>query len=117
MSSIIEGTVNEKTETVTSNNGGNDTSVPSPVFKIFVGGIDPGVTASMMSQHFSSFGTVLDATIMMDRITGRARGFGFVAMADQESYDAVLEYSNHMFNMKKVDVKPSFENSPPTAGN
>jgi RNA recognition motif-containing protein len=107
--------------TARSDSDNHETKSPSggdntPVFKIFVGGIDPTVTAPMMIQQFSSFGRVTDATIMMDRITGRARGFGFVQMGDQEGYDAVLGFSNHMFNGKKVDVKPSFENSPPTAG-
>ncbi|KAK1020049.1 hypothetical protein LTR33_019263, partial [Friedmanniomyces endolithicus] len=46
--------------------------------KIFVGGVSQDASQDDFANFFRNFGNVLDATLMMDKETGRPRGFGFV---------------------------------------
>ncbi|CAL1701881.1 unnamed protein product [Somion occarium] len=47
--------------------------------KLFIGGLAGSVTSESMREFFSQFGKVVDATVMLDRETGRSKGFGFVS--------------------------------------
>jgi RNA recognition motif-containing protein len=49
---------------------------------LYVGNLPFGTTDDDLKQAFSAFGTVIKAQVIMDRETGRSRGFGFVEMAD-----------------------------------
>jgi RNA recognition motif-containing protein len=49
--------------------------------KLFVGNLPFSITEDDLYATFSVHGTVLEATIMVDRGTGRSRGFGFVTMS------------------------------------
>lgn len=49
---------------------------------IYVGNLSYGVTDEELRQMFSEFGEVSSANVVMDRETGRSRGFGFVEMPD-----------------------------------
>jgi cold-inducible RNA-binding protein len=49
--------------------------------RLFVGGLDSNTTAQTLRVAFGQFGTVEDAAVIMDRGTGRSRGFGFVTFA------------------------------------
>jgi RNA recognition motif-containing protein len=46
--------------------------------KLFVGGLSWDTTTEDLTNAFAKFGTVIDATVILDRTTGRSRGFGFV---------------------------------------
>ena len=46
--------------------------------KLFVGGLSWNTTSDELRAAFARFGSVQDATVIMDRTTGRSRGFGFV---------------------------------------
>ena len=46
--------------------------------KMFVGGLTPNTNEEALVNHFSMFGPVLEATIMLDKQTQQPRGFGFV---------------------------------------
>lgn len=50
--------------------------------RYFVGGLAPTTTAESMRDFFSAFGKVVDATVMVDRESGRSKGFGFVTFED-----------------------------------
>lgn len=50
--------------------------------KLYVGNLSFGATNESLQEAFSQFGTVTSAQIVMDRETGRSRGFAFVEMAD-----------------------------------
>jgi RNA recognition motif-containing protein len=52
--------------------------------KIYVGNLPYSVTDSILESNFSEFGGVSSAKVMMDRETGRSKGFGFVEMANAE---------------------------------
>src|SRR6266481_598631 len=58
--------------------------------KLYVGNLTYGVTDSTLEQMFAAHGTVESAQVIMDRDTGRSKGFGFVEMkTDQEAQAAV----------------------------
>jgi RNA recognition motif-containing protein len=59
---------------------------------LYVGNLPFGTTDDDLKQAFGEFGTVIKAQIIMDRETGRSRGFGFVEMAD--GADAAIEGMN-----------------------
>ena len=58
--------------------------------KLYVGNLTYGVTDSTLEQMFAPYGTVESAQVIMDRDTGRSKGFGFVEMkTDQEAQAAI----------------------------
>jgi RNA recognition motif-containing protein len=58
--------------------------------KLYVGNLGYDVTVGALEQMFAGHGTVQSAQVIMDRDTGRSKGFGFVEMSsDQEARDAI----------------------------
>jgi RNA recognition motif-containing protein len=58
--------------------------------KLYVGNLGYGITDSDLLKMFEAYGTVESAQIIMDRDTGRSKGFGFVEMkTDQEAQAAI----------------------------
>lgn len=51
--------------------------------KIFVGGLSSNVTEDHFRDYFQKFGPVEDAIVMIDRMTNRSRGFGFITFANE----------------------------------
>ena len=67
--------------------------------KLYVGNLTYGVTDSALQQMFEAHGSVQSAQVIMDRDTGRSKGFGFVEMGtDQEAQAAIAA-----LNGKEVD--------------
>ena len=59
--------------------------------KLFVGNLSFKTTENELQDAFAAHGTVLEANLMMDRATGRPRGFGFVTMGSQEEAEKAIE--------------------------
>lgn len=58
--------------------------------KLFVGGLSWDTTNQSLSDFFSQAGSVVSATVITDKFTGKSRGFGFVEMStDQEAEEAI----------------------------
>ncbi|XP_022885117.1 heterogeneous nuclear ribonucleoprotein 1-like [Olea europaea var. sylvestris] len=72
--------------------------------KLFVGGIAWETSEESFSSYFSKYGEITDSVIMMDRISGRPRGFGFITFADHEVADRVLQ-EEHVIDGRAVEVK------------
>ena len=62
--------------------------------KLFVGNLAFTITENELQDTFAAHGTVIEANLMMDRATGRPRGFGFVTMATDEEAQAALTALN-----------------------
>ena len=62
--------------------------------KLFVGNIAFATTQNTLEDAFAQFGAVIDTHLMMDRETGRPRGFGFVTMETAEQAQAAIEGMN-----------------------
>lgn len=58
--------------------------------KLYVGGLAYASTEDTMRQFFAQAGTVTSASIVMDRETGRSKGFGFVEMSTDEEAAAAI---------------------------
>ncbi len=67
--------------------------------KIYVGNLSYGTGDAELEALFSEFGEVTSAQAVVDRDTGRSRGFGFVEMPDQTEAKAAMEALNN----KEVD--------------
>ncbi|KAK5019621.1 hypothetical protein LTR60_001063, partial [Cryomyces antarcticus] len=72
--------------------------------KIFVGGVSQEATEQDFKSFFMNFGRVLDATLMMDKDTGRPRGFGFVTFDSEAAVDRTLEGPLQILG-KQIEVK------------
>ncbi|KAK4191433.1 hypothetical protein QBC35DRAFT_13049 [Podospora australis] len=72
--------------------------------KIFVGGVSQETTDHEFREYFAQFGRVVDATLMMDKDTGRPRGFGFVTFESEAGVDACLA-ANLEIHGKPIEVK------------
>ena len=59
--------------------------------KLFVGNLSFNTTENDLQDAFAAHGTVLEANLMMDRATGRPRGFGFVTMSTAEEAEKAIE--------------------------
>src|SRR5689334_6296571 len=62
--------------------------------KLYVGNLTYGVTDSTLSQLFEAHGSVQSAQVIMDRDTGRSKGFGFVEMSSDAEAQAAIQALN-----------------------
>ncbi|KAJ0963551.1 hypothetical protein J5N97_028673 [Dioscorea zingiberensis] len=76
----------------------------SDLGKLFIGGISWDTDEVRLRDYFSHFGVVLEAVIMKDRATGRARGFGFVVFSDPAVAERVV-MDKHMIDGRMVEAK------------
>ncbi len=59
--------------------------------KLFVGNLSFNTTENELHDAFAAHGTVVEANLMLDRVTGRPRGFGFVTMSTPEEAQKAIE--------------------------
>jgi cold-inducible RNA-binding protein len=62
--------------------------------KLFVGNLSFNITENDLQDAFAAHGTVTEANLMMDRTTGRPRGFGFVTMSSPEEAQKAIDALN-----------------------
>jgi len=62
--------------------------------KLYVGNLDFKVTENDLHDAFAACGTVVEANLVMDRATGRPRGFGFVTMSSPEEAQKAIDALN-----------------------
>lgn len=74
--------------------------------KLFIGGLAGSVTSESMREFFSQFGKVIDSTVMLDRETGRSKGFGFVSFEDT-NVQPFLGFGNLQIDGKLVNLVQS----------
>ncbi len=67
--------------------------------KLYVGGISYSTSEDALKSHFAQAGAVESASIIMDKMTGRSKGFGFVQMSSDADADKAIE----MFNGKELE--------------
>ena len=69
--------------------------------KLFVGNLSYKTTDDTLKSAFEQAGAVISANVIMDKMTGKSRGFGFVEMEDADADAAV-----NILNGKEVDGRP-----------
>ena len=62
--------------------------------KLFVGNLSFNTTENDLQDAFAAHGTVVEANLMMDRMTGRPRGFGFITMGSPEEAQKAIQAMN-----------------------
>jgi len=62
--------------------------------KLYVGGLSYDTTEATLKDTFASAGTVESATIIIDKMTNRSKGFGFVEMSSEEEAKKAIETLN-----------------------
>ena len=67
--------------------------------RLYVGGLSYNTNEEGLKESFSQAGTVESASIVIDKLSGRSRGFGFVEMGTEEEAQKAIE----MFNGKELD--------------
>jgi RNA recognition motif-containing protein len=73
--------------------------------KIFVGNLPFSVDNARLEQEFSKFGSVESAKIIMDRNSGRSRGYGFVEFSEESSAsEAVAKMNEQEMDGRKLTV-------------
>jgi len=62
--------------------------------KLFVGNLSFNTTENDLQDAFAAHGTVVEASLMQDRMSGRSRGFGFVTMSSPDEAQKAIEGLN-----------------------
>jgi len=58
--------------------------------KLYVGNLSYDIDNERLSSMFSEYGEIKEATVIMDRLTNKSKGFGFVTFANDEDADKAL---------------------------
>ena len=73
--------------------------------KLYVGGLPYSSTEDGLRSHFAQAGNVVSAAIIMDKMTGRSKGFGFVTCGSQELATEATQASIELKGrMLKIDM-------------
>ncbi len=73
--------------------------------KLYVGGIPYSTTENDLRDAFAQAGAVESVAIIIDRMTGRSKGFGFVEMADADGASKAIEmWNGNDFQGRKLTV-------------
>jgi len=62
--------------------------------RLFVGNLSFNTSESDLQAAFAAHGSVIEANLVMDRVTGRPRGFGFITMSSPEEAQKAVEAMN-----------------------
>ena len=62
--------------------------------KLFVGSLPFSTTSDELKQIFAAVGQVVEANVVMDKMSGRSRGFGFVEMSSEDEAKTAIEKLN-----------------------
>ena len=83
--------------------------------KLYCGNLSYEVASAQLERMFSAFGDVVNATVIMDRDTGRSKGFGFVEMSTQQGANAAIAglngHDNEGRSLQVNEAKPREDRS------
>ncbi len=81
--------------------------------KLFVGNLPYAMTGDSLRAVFEKVGKVVDANVVMDKMTGRSRGFGFVEMSsDDEAKKAIADINGTEVDGRKIFVSEARPQAP-----
>ena len=73
--------------------------------KLFVGNLSWGITDDQLKEFFSTIGTVTEAKVIFDRMSGRSKGYGFVTFeSEEDAAKAVEELDGKDFDGRDINV-------------
>lgn len=81
--------------------------------KLFIGSLEYATTDAQLEELFATVGKVISAKVIVDRMTGQGKGFGFVEMGTpEEAKEALNKLNGAQLNGRAIAVK---EANPPKA--
>ncbi len=73
---------------------------------LFIGSLSYNVTDAQLLEYFTKAGKVISAKVIIDRETGKGKGFGFVEMStEEEAKKAIKELNNTQLDDRTIVVK------------
>jgi RNA recognition motif-containing protein len=85
--------------------------------KLYVGNLSYSVTEERLQQHFAQHGSVVSARIIMDKFSGRSKGFGFIEMgSDEEAERAISALNGTDFEGRNIVVSEARPQAPREGG-
>jgi RNA recognition motif-containing protein len=85
--------------------------------KLFVGNLPYSVTSERLQEAFSQFGTVTSSKVIVDRETGRSRGFAFLEMETDDQGAAAMQAMNGaLLDGRSIAVREAVERQPGAGG-
>lgn len=85
--------------------------------KLYVGGLSYDTTQDTLRDTFAQAGTVESAIIIMDKMSGRSKGFGFVEFSsDEEATKAIEMFNGKELDGRKLTVNEARPQEPRTGG-
>ncbi len=85
--------------------------------KLFVGGLPYETNDLQLKELFAACGAVVSAKVIIDRETGKSKGFGFVEMStDDQAKAALLKYNNFTLGTRRIMVNEARPMEPRPAG-
>lgn len=85
--------------------------------KLFVGNLPYSVTSERLQEAFSQFGTVTSSKVIVDRETGRSRGFAFLEMeTDDQGASAMQAMNGALLDGRSIAVREAVERQPGGGG-
>lgn len=85
--------------------------------KLYVGGLPYSIDDAQLRDLFASYGEILSASVIMDKFSGRSKGFGFVEMSnDQEAEKAIAEMNGKDVGGRSITVNEARPMAPRTGG-
>ncbi len=85
--------------------------------KLYVGNLSFSVTDDQLREHFAQAGTVESAQVIMDRFSGRSKGFGFVEMStDDEAAQAISRLNGQDLGGRALTVSEARPKEPREGG-
>ena len=85
--------------------------------RLYVGNLSYTVTSDGLGQLFAEHGNVTSAEVIMDRLTGRGKGFGFIEMStDQEAQAAIAALNGKEYESRTLVVNEARPREPRAGG-
>lgn len=81
--------------------------------KLYVGGLSYNTSEQGLRDYFAQAGSVDSATVIMDRDSGRSKGFGFVEMSsEQEAQKAIQQFNGQELDGRRLNVSEAKPQAP-----
>lgn len=101
----------------TGSNRSFGVGMENKILKLYVGRLPYRTTEQDLIDLFGQYGQVLSATVILDRETGRSKGFGFVEMSnDQEAQAAMNQLNNSTLEGRTIIVNEAQAQQPRSGG-
>ncbi|KAL5075441.1 hypothetical protein RYX36_014425 [Vicia faba] len=89
--------------------------VPNHSSKIFVGGLAWKTKTDTLKSHFDQFGEILEAVVIIDRATGKSKGYGFVTFKDPNSAIIACQNPNPVIDGRRTNCNLATQKSNPSS--